>query len=332
MNHILAVCDSEAGYACQLVDYLTTKQSFPFQVQVFTSPQTLEEYAAKKPLAVALVSERDYREEMCRLPISHVIILEEGAGRKIPNLKTLNKYQSIELLVKELLDWVSCEGILGRPVSKGTQMKLIGIYSPIGRCLKTSFSFVLGQLLSKKHKVLYLNLESYSGLGRLLEREFSENLSDLLYYLQNTKDKFAYRMGGMVEQAGGLDYLPPFHSYLDMVSVTGEEWRELLEEIERSSEYEYMILDLSDGIQGLFDILRLCDFVYTITGEDGFAMAKTAQYEEILKKGNYEDVWEKTKKCMLPKFQKLPQGLLQLTYTELAEYARERIREDIDEG
>ena len=69
MNHILAVCDSETKYACQLADYLNHQKGFPFQVQLFTSTDTLREFTRKQPLALALISEEDYREELKELLI-----------------------------------------------------------------------------------------------------------------------------------------------------------------------------------------------------------------------------------------------------------------------
>ena len=137
-------------------------------------------------------------------------------------------------------------------------------------------------------------------------------------------------MSSMTTRAGELDVLPPFDSFLDFISVSQEEWITLFREIERGSDYEYLILDLSDAVQGLFDILRLCDVVYTLSREDGFAMAKIAQYEEVLKKCNYEDIWKKTRHCTIPEIKNLPSGLQQLTYTELAEFVRERIEEDLE--
>ena len=329
MNHVLGICDSEVAYADQLANYFTNKRGFPFQIQLFTSFESLMEYCRKQPVSVVLISEKDYREDLKKLPIDYVVVLKEGEKRIQEEIKKIKKYQSSESIAKELLDWVSENGILGRAIGEGTGLKLIGVYSPAGKCLKTSFSFVLGQLLSKKHKVLYLNMESYSGLGRLMQREFSSDLSELIYYLQNSKEKFAYRLGSMVEEAGGMDLLPPFGSFLDFVSVSKEEWFQLIREIEKGSDYEYLILDLSDAVQGLFDVLRVCDMVYTLSREDGFSMAKIEQYQEILKKSNYEDIWKKTKQCTIPVIKDLPLNLLQLTYTELAEYVRECIEEDI---
>ena len=330
MNYVLAVCDSETEYAYQLVDYLSNKKGFPFQVQLFTSGKTLKEYVLVHPISIALIGQKDYIEEMQEYPIDHIFLLGEDKGSLPAGIKNIYKYQSTEQLIKELLDWIAREGILGRTTMDGKELKLIGVYSPVGKCLKTSFSFVLGQILSKKHKVLYLNMESYSGLGKLLQREFSTDMSELIYYLQNSKEKFIYRMGRLTSRAGELDILPPFDSFLDFISVSREEWISLFQEIERGSDYEYLILDLSDAVQGLFDILRICNVVYTLSREDGISMAKIAQYEEVLKKCNYEDIWKKTKHCTIPEIKNLPSELLQLTYTELAEYVRERIGEDLE--
>lgn len=332
MNHVLAVCDSETSYAYQLADYFMNKKGFPFQVQLFTSTETLEDYLKKQPVSVALISEKDYMEELKHLPIENLMILEEGRKDVCEDISKIYKYQSSEKIAKELLDWIVTQGILGRAIEDGKELKVIGIYSPVGKCLKTSFAFVLGQLLSKKHKVLYLNMETYSGLGKMLQKEFTTDLSELIYYLQNSKEKFIYRMGSMIEQAGGVDILPPFDSFLDFVSVSKEEWIQLIQEIEKRSDYEYLILDLSDAVQGLFDILRLCDVVYTLSREDGFSMAKIKQYEEVLKKSNYEDIWKKTKNYTFPIIKNLPTGLLQLTFTELAEFAKECIEEDLYGG
>lgn len=330
MNQIFAVCDSETAFAYELVDFISQKKNFPFQVQLFTSVNTLESYSRDHPIAVAMIAQKDLPSETTINSIKHIVVLGEDGFEPEPEKKTIYKYQSAEQVIKELLEWFAKEGIGGRISSNQKNLKLIGIYSPIGRCLKTSFSFVLGQILSQKNKVLYLNMESYSGLGKLLQKEFETDMSELIYHLQNSREKFIYRMGCMTERTGKLDFLPPFFSHLDFISVTKDEWIQLFHEIEEGSDYEYLILDLSDAIQGLYDILRVCDVVYTLCRDDGFSLAKISQYEEVLKKSNYEDIWRKTKCHTIPEIKNLPPGLLQLTYTELAEYAKKCIHEDLE--
>ena len=41
------------------------------------------------------------------------------------------------------------------------------LYSPVHRCLQSSFALTLGQLLSEKHPTLYLNFEHYIGISEL---------------------------------------------------------------------------------------------------------------------------------------------------------------------
>ena len=207
-------------------------------------------------------------------------------------------------------------------------VQFIGIYTPVRRCLQTTFSFTLGQLLARRHKVLYLNFECYSGLARMLQREFRTDLSDLIYFLHNGDGRFPYRLEGMVQKANGLDFIPPVFSCMDLQRVEKEEWLQLFEELEMTGRYEYILLDLSESIQGLFDILKLCTRVYTITRDDGFAAAKQEQYEELLRCLDCEDILVKTRKCRLPLFRQLPAGLENLTRGELAALVQELIRED----
>ena len=60
--------------------------------------------------------------------------------------------------------------------------KVLGVYSPVGRCLKTSFALTIGKLLAQEERVLYLNLEEFSGLSVLMKEEYKSDLSDLLYF------------------------------------------------------------------------------------------------------------------------------------------------------
>lgn len=116
-----------------------------------------------------------------------------------------------------------------------------------------------------------------------------------------------------------------------MQGISAEKWIELLEMIEKISDYEYLILDLSDGMSGLFALLSRCYKIYTITRDDGFAMAKMHQYEQILQLNDLHDIAGKTVKCRFPFFEKLPSDLSLMTHGELAGYVKAIIQEDLYE-
>ena len=43
------------------------------------------------------------------------------------------------------------------------ESRIITVFSPVSRVLKTTFSIALGQYLSDKGKTIYINMEGYSG-------------------------------------------------------------------------------------------------------------------------------------------------------------------------
>ena len=109
----------------------------------------------------------------------------------------------------------------------------------------------------------------------------------------------------------------------------GKDWIDLFKEIEKISEYEYLILDLSDGMKGLFDVLRECFRIFTIVKEGNIAEAKLRQYEAVIQSMDYGDIAVKTKRWMLPEFHRIPYGLEQLTHGEMAAYIKKIIEEEI---
>ncbi len=329
MNHIMAVCDAEEVYASKLTDYLNLKEGFPFQVRHFSTIGKLVQFSKQQDVEVALVCEK-YEEELTRAQvIPSVITLCETNNIAKNGKKAVWKYQSCEVLIKEVLQILAQEGKESNHILRTVPLKIIGLYSPVKRTMQTTFGLTMGQLLAKKGKVLYINMEGFSGLNGMLKRNFQRDLSDLLYYMQNGKQGLAYIMGSMVESVNGMDILPPMLCQMDLISIEAKEWLNLFYEIESHSEYEYLILDLSDSIQGLFEILRQCFVIYTMTERDGFAMAKIDQYEQIIKQCRYEDILNKTHKCELPKFSYLPEQLDRLTVSELAFVVKEKIKEDL---
>ena len=73
---------------------------------------------------------------------------------------------------------MDCYEALLPPEYKNSKMSegalKIGVYSPIRRCMKTSFCLVLGMILAESQKVIYLNLEEMSGLEQILIRYIAD--------------------------------------------------------------------------------------------------------------------------------------------------------------
>ncbi|NLL75851.1 MAG: hypothetical protein GX235_01180 [Clostridiales bacterium] len=329
-NKIMAICDKEEKYLYRIIECFEAREFLPFTIYAFTGAEELIKFSVTKEIELLLIAENSYENEIKKLPIAQIMILNESGREVGEGIKNINKYQSGQEILRDIMDSYAGEaGYFLRKRQAGSHMKIIGNYTPVRRCLQTTFALTMGQILAKEYKVLYLNFESYSGLSYLMNRDFNVDITDVIYLLNCEKEKLTYRLAGMVQSINGMDFIPPVVSYKDLCSVTGEQWLHLFQEIERASAYDYLVLDLSEQMHGLFDILRQCFRVYTITREDSFAAAKMKQYEAMLRMTDYQDVASKIRKWNLPVFHRLPCGLEQLTHGELAGYVRKIVEEDI---
>ncbi len=332
-EHIMALCDTEEEYAQLMTEFLKRHRDLPWELHTYTDIGELMREEAHGNLSMLVVSEAAYSEELKALQPSCVVVLNESGIVRWDKVHHINKYQQADNVLKELLEVyveIAEEQLPRLQADFGT--RFVGIYSPVRRCMQTSFALTMSQMLAGEHPTLYLNFEHYVGITELIPDMQTRDMADLLYFLGGEQDKFRLRMQTMIQHKGGLDYIPPMKVGQNLLTITGAEWLSLLQRIGELGMYEYVVLDLSESMQGLFDILRMCIRVFTLTKEDRIARSKLLQYEQLLALYEYEDVLEKTRKCSLPKIRRLPEELEQYTRGELAEYVRGEMMELLEQG
>lgn len=320
-KNTIALIDTDAEYAGRLAEYLNSDKCFPYRVSGFSDRDKLTGYAAVSELKLIISGQKTEEGEL-NIPTVYLVDeenKEDSCG--------IYRYKSGDYIAKRIRTLIGSEYDPGQN-DDNEKCKLIAVYSPIGRCLKTSFSLVLGQMISRRERALYLNFETYSGFGDLELRGGKGDMSDLIFYLNNRPEEFRNVFKGMLENIGGLDYINPAYSFGDILECDENKWMEFIKTIRDMNEYDYIILDLSDYMTGLFQILRMCSLIYTIKVNDGVAMAKIAQYESLLMEMDYDDILKKTKMIGFPRFRQLPDLPVDLIRSEMAEYVREYTREE----
>lgn len=328
---ILALCDSEKDYLDSMTEFFKQKEGFPFELHTYTQVDKLLEFGRKKDIALLLVAESDFTYEVEGLKTGKTLLLNESGTVKGENIRNIDKYQKAEGVWQEIVDcYAAMLGAEGQKLLTRGRAKIIGMYSPVRRCLQTSFALTLGQALSENKKTLYISFEHYAGWNQLLEKSIKGDLAALLYFNREEGEKFFCRLQSMTLRIGQLYYIPPVYAGQNLIYVQGREWQELIAKIAETGGYDYIILDLSESIQGTFELLRMCDSIYTIIREDEQARTKLAQYEELLQAYEYGDVLVKTNRQLLPQFSRLPERIEQYTRGELAEYIRKLIEKDFE--
>ncbi len=326
-ERVMALCDTEEEYAQLMTDFLRKHKSLPWELHTYTSVEALlrEE---KGRVSMLVVAESAYCDEVQALAPERLVVLGESGVVRWEKPIYVDKYQEAEEVLKCLIAiYMEIADVQLPRLQKNCKTVFVGNYSPVRRCMQTSFALTMSQMLAQEHPTLYLNFEHYAGMAELLPDMQTLDMADLLYFLNADQDKFRLRIQTMLKHRGSLDYIPPMKSGQNLLTVTGAEWLGLLQKIEELGEYEYVILDLSESMQGLFEILRLCKRVYTLTREDRIAKSKLIQYEQILALYDYEDVLEKTKQLSLSHIRRLPEELEQMTKGELADLVRGLIEE-----
>lgn len=326
-NKIMALCDVEEEYAQLMTEFLKKQKNLPWELHTYTNVDNLLRME-KDGLDMLVVAESTFCQELQKLGSQRLIVLNESGVMKWGDVSYVDKYQEAEEVLKQLLGIYMEVADTHLPLLRTNRRAVfIGNYSPVHRCMQTSFAITMSLMLAETHSTLYLNFEHYAGISEILPDMQTLDMADLLYFLNAEKDKFRLRLQSMLKYKGRLAYIPPMKSGQNLLTVTAAEWLGLLQKIEELEEYEYVVLDLSESMQGLYEILRLCSHVYTLTREDRIAQGKLLQYEQILALYEYGDVLGKTKKLSLSHIRRLPEELELLTKGDLANLVRGLLKE-----
>lgn len=318
---VLALFDTDISYMEKLYHYIKDNGKMIVNLCAFTSEDAISEYLSNNRIDYLIMSE-DKKYEVGK--DVQVLKISEDYGTR-----DIYRFSSAEQTLEQIKTRFGLE--TAQKINIDSKTKFIGVYSPIARTMKTTFSIVLGQMLAKNKRVLYLNFESFAGKSFDSIQKDRGNMTDLLFYFNNLKHDFIRKFNSSINSINGLDFISPANNFIDIQYVSKERWEEFLQAIIEMNIYDYVIMDLSEIIQGLFDVFLVkCNVVYTLTANDSFAQNKMFQYEEMLKEYKYEEVIDKTRKFSIPQMRNIPEQVDKLLYTELPDFIKKKTKGDFN--
>ena len=329
MEKIMAVYDVDPVYAQRFADVANQKEKVPFTVIPFTTLEALREFAGKHRIEILLISVSVPVEQVQGIEAGSVVTLAEGeVVSSTDSYPSVYKYQSADSVIREVMTYYCQQPAENPLVVLGRKAKVLGVYSPIGRCLKTSLALTLGQQLAKEGKVLYVGLEEFSGFSRIIGGQCRNDFSDVLYYLrQGNLD--AVRMRSISYTWKDMNYLAPVRYPEDLEQMTGEEAGMLVEKLAGEMGYEYVIVDVGRIARNIIPVLERCDIIYMPIKEDGVSSAKLDEFEEYLKVTGRENLKEIIRRVKLPYhscFGRRDPYMEQLLWGELGDYVRQLLK------
>ena len=311
----MAVFDSDALYCERLSEYLRSHLKLSFEIMSFTEGDKLLEYLDENEIALLVVSESDVcglkRETLGRNCRNIMILDEDGKNEELEELSIsygigifhVSKYLPAAEIVDRVLELCisGAEGFSGLKVKAlDSDSKLLGFYTPVSRCGQTSFAIKMGEALAKKGRTILLSFESFSAITSLFEQEAEEDITDLLYFADCERDKFCLYLEKIKRTRNGLDFIAPAKTAMQVKEISYEKIRELVELLAREAGYQYILFDLKDYPDGFFEILDMCDILYTVMRNNSADHYRLGRYDKALLENDYERVLTKTMKCLLP--------------------------------
>lgn len=330
MIKIMAVYDEDPLYARRLADYVNHREKLPFTAMAFSGLEELEAYGKEHEIEILLAGERamaQIREHQGTIRARQSIMLCEGElAQKKEEEASIYKYQSGDCIMREVM---AC--YCSHPVEPGLALlsaraKVMGVYSPVNRCGKTSLALTIGQVLSRSMSVLFISLEEFSSLSRLVwDQPCVRDLSDVLYVYKQGAFNWM-KLKSMIYSQGSLDFIPPSRYGEDLDQLPPEELALLIGQIAAESGYDRLVVDLGQMGRGARALLDVCDVVYMPVLEDGISSAKTEAFEEFLQAADAGRIRDKLQKLRLPAFQVSAgnqEGYMeQLLWGELGDFVR----------
>lgn len=184
--------------------------------------------------------------------------------------------------------------------------RVIGIYSPINRCGKTSLAVLFSEILARRGNSLMICMDHHNGI--LADEEL--NIAELIYYLSReqqlvSRGEHFYdfsQYDRFVKKWEQISYIAASPSVENMMQIPTEPFCELIHLLQKTNKYQYIVLDLSEGIESLYKVLNQCDVIFMPVLNDCISKSKIQQFEQQINSVTERDVWESLK-CRIYKIQ-----------------------------
>lgn len=283
----IGVIDAEKEYVTKLISYLQKYSKGKWDLCAFTNIQALENHLDKRVLDILIGTDKSILEKRRRKDDGICLWLTEQRcdyREETDKLYVVYRFQSAREIGRCI------ERIIQNERKNVDEDKLlVAIYSPVGRCGKTTMA--LDVVNSGRYgKWLYFGLEDYSSFEDI-SGEKQAIMDEALYYWKERKED---KLLQMMEQSG--DVLVTGTSFLDGKQINVEDFR-WIRLLLLKSRYKGIVFDIGSGIIQDFQLFGEFDRVIVPYITDEKAMMKKRNFERLFDAQEMEE--DKNRLCFV---------------------------------
>ena len=294
---VFGICDTDKSFIGAFTSYINRRENGRFTVRAFSAPEYLLDYLQGGSFDLLLVSESfiDAAEECMHevsLPEKATFILAEQKDAADFAFPAVYKYQSAERILSRVLE-------AGERAHSGRtgagRVRITGVYSPIGRCGKTSLAMALSRELAGRGGSILISFDEFPCCGELTAEGDALSLSDLIYRLSADAAPAA---DGLALPEGDCVIVPCVIHPEDIRRMDPAVAVKLTEAAASSGNWRNVVLDVGCAVADPRSLLRSCREIYMPVPGDEASRIKLERWERLMEDED-RDILDKIRKTGL---------------------------------
>lgn len=287
-NVRIGIFDEEEAYAGKLSAYLNRMGNGSWNVAAFTDKKAMEEYASRKKPDILAGTDMELLKKLKGQQNSiYIIWLKEKeeenrihSSQDNMGITSICRYNSAKIIGK-----IIGEAAAKILTSKDTKKPVVAIYSPVGRCGKTSLAL---NIVKNENfgKWLYIGMEDYSYLRE--GRMESTDLDSFLYFVkERNQEKIHFLL------QGGQGIIPSAFSPFDTKQINETDIKWLIDVLQQMEMCSGILFDMGTGVLQELGWLSFFDYILVPFLSEEASMGKRRQFEKLVDAYELEEVKEK---------------------------------------
>lgn len=264
----ICVYDEEECFAMRLAAFLNRQGGGRLSVTAVTNSEKLLEM---KPFDLLIATDLNLLYEMKKRNESlHILWLQEkeemspALHREMTACASISRYAGAGKICR-MVEKTAAHIAQAAPVS----VPVSAIYSPVGRCGKTSFALAVAQ--NAECRWLYIGMEDYGCLETAMTGD-----SFLYFVKERDKDRLFETIG----KCQGI--IPSAFSPFDSKMLDSGDWEWLIETMRGYTDFGGILFDVGTGILQELSWLTLFDLVLVPYLKESAALRKKEKFEALM--------------------------------------------------